>query len=346
MYKRQDLDSIISALTYSYFSYINDPLKPFFPVINISKEDLNLRRDVCYVLESQKLSPDLLYFKEDLKSWKNQFDCSVDCVLVDQNDIPSSSKELITNVVGIIDHHTDLGLHHDSIKTNSGPRIVQVAGSCSSLIYSYWSNRLKDKDLDCLGNAAPLLLSALLIDTDNMKNKVEMVDVECFREYKRLMATDVEITSFFQSLRDSKDNIEGLSLFDVLIKDYKQFEFAQRFNCGIGSVVKSLEWLQENFTKEEFEDACISLIKKLKLDALLVMTSFTYKGEFCKEIAFISNSIQNTEILNHLTDNLATKLNLSPLPLLSSEKMKCYTQGNVKASRKQVVPLIQEFFTE
>lgn len=130
-----DMDSIASAITYSYCQYIynegtysEEKKKGSFivPIIDIPREDLSLRRDVMYVLEKLKIKEEELFFIEDLKSLKQNVSqgTELNSYLVDNNDTPKNLKNYIDNVVGIIDHHFDLQKHLDA-----EPRIVKVSGS-------------------------------------------------------------------------------------------------------------------------------------------------------------------------------------------------------------------------
>ncbi|CDO92184.1 unnamed protein product [Kluyveromyces dobzhanskii CBS 2104] len=340
-----DLDSIVSSITYAYLRSLKDSSSPFLPLINIPRDDLKLRRDVCYLFNSHSIPSDLLYFREDLHNWKKESSCTINCVLVDHNDIPAISENLFTNIVGIVDHHKDAGLHSKTIDKFSGPRIVETAGSCSSLVFNYWFKTLNDsvKNREAIKEVVPLLLGALLIDTDNMKNKVEPIDKEVFGEYKNLLATSVDIDSFYQKLREAKDDIDGLDLHDILRKDYKEFIFGTNTRCGIASIVKSIQWIESEFGKSDIEEHCSKFIEENNLDLLVLMTSFTNDGVFAKQIAFQTNSDQKPDLLKALIDCLSPKLNLEKIDPLSTECFKCYDQKNIKASRKQVAPYVDAF---
>lgn len=336
-----DLDSIVSTLAYAYFSYIHDPSKYILPVVNIPRQDLKLRKDVTFLLGSHSISSDLLNFREDLVNWQKQSLYDINYVLVDHNDVPAITNDGLTNIAGIIDHHKDLGLHAESITKLSGPRIIQTAGSCSTLVFQYWNGILKhdSNSTEMVKEIVPLLLGALLLDTDNMKNKVEPVDQAVFEQYKRILGSSFNTDSFYQQLRTAKDDINGLSINDILRKDYKEFRFASNVRCGIASVVKSLEWINEQYGEDSIENACEKFMTEHSLDIFIIMNSFTRDGTFSKQIAFIS---ENDSLLNELFKDLIPKLQLESIRNVSKRKLKCYRQGNVKASRKQVAPYVQE----
>ena len=176
------------------------------------------------MLDSHSISSDLLYFKEDLRNWSKLPSCDINCVLVDHNDIPHTNKDVLLNVVGIVDHHKDVGLHTESVETFSGPRIIQTAGSCSSLVFDYWFKISKSNEQACaaIKDVVPLLLGALLIDTDDMKHKVEHIDTVALEEYKKLSQESVDTNRLYQKLREAKDDINGLYFHDILRKDYKE----------------------------------------------------------------------------------------------------------------------------
>lgn len=340
-----DLDSIVSTIAYAYLSFLNDPSALLLPVINIPKEDLKLRRDVCYLLDSHSISSDLLYFKEDLRNWSKLPSCDINCVLVDHNDIPHTNKDVLLNVVGIVDHHKDVGLHTESVETFSGPRIIQTAGSCSSLVFDYWFKILKSNEQACaaIKGVVPLLLGALLIDTDDMKHKVEHIDTVALEEYKKLSQESVDTNRLYQKLREAKDDINGLYFHDILRKDYKEFNFNPETRCGIASVVKSIQWIERRFDKANIESTCTKYIEENSLDILVLMTSFTENDIFSKQIAFQINPNRDPQLLKSLVNDLAPKLDLVKIESLSSKCFECYDQKNTKMSRKQVAPFIEEF---
>ncbi|CCF56990.1 hypothetical protein KAFR_0B06930 [Kazachstania africana CBS 2517] len=336
-----DFDSIASAISYSYLNYANDN-SIVLPVISIPKNDLLLRRDVIFVLDKLNITTDLLFFLEDLYFWKSECHKSVAAVLVDHNDVMNGMKSLIDDVIGIIDHHEDQKLYLDV-----NPRTIETCGSCTSLVFRYWYYDLHH-DLTQMVEVIILCLGAAIIDTNNFQYKVESKDLEMLKLYQEAMP-NFEKDSFFYQLKHAKNNIYGLSVRDILRKDYKQFDFIssmdygkENVTVGVASIVKPLQWLQEQHP--ELLQACIQFKGEYSLDVLVLMTSFSEDSQFKREIAFISDE---QELQSELISKISEELKLEPVSVVASNttsKFKRFNQLNLAASRKQVVPVLKDAF--
>ncbi|CEP65040.1 exopolyphosphatase LALA0_S18e00364g [Lachancea lanzarotensis] len=343
-----DLDSVVSAVTYAYFSYIRDPSVQVVPVVNILRADLNLRRDIVWVLKKGNIPHNLLYFHEDLQDMRKRFKGPIEAILVDHNESQSLAKKVVDSVVGIIDHHEDLGLHKDIPERRSGPRIVTPAGSCSSLVFNFWNEMFKSAGGARIGpDALSLCLGALLIDTSNMAYKVEHPDREAHATYTSLLP-NVDFQVYFDQIRQAKDDIAGLSLRDILRKDYKEFVFSQTqgsLKCGFASVVKPFGWIHTQFPDQQIVEACEKFVDERELDILVILTSWTdSKGQFQRQLALYAKERPSIEVSSKIAERITTILKLQPIQILDASCENCsfFAQLNTNASRKQVVPYVQE----
>lgn len=337
-----DFDSVVSALAYAYCSFQRYPEDPVIPIVNIPKGELSLRRDIVRALGRSNLTEDLLFFIEDLRSLKQRFG-PVEAVLVDHNNVESALKPCFSKVVGVIDHHKDLGLYADA-----KPRVIRTAGSCSSLVINYWQKNLsvsafKDIGLLCLG--------AGLIDTSNFTFKVEDPDREALKLYCQLFP-DLDRQLFYKQIRRDKDDLSGFSVDDILKKDYKQFEMQDAGTddtllVGISSVVKPLSWFYENFGGEAaFRDECVKTQTQRMVDVYIVMTSWMDRGEFKRQLVILSSAPQ---LCQSLVDNISGTLQLEDTEVAtevasSARYYKAFEQLNTSASRKQVAPCVSNAF--
>ncbi|QLG75091.1 hypothetical protein HG535_0H04180 [Zygotorulaspora mrakii] len=333
-----DLDSVASALTYAYCSYNNNPKHPIIPIIGIPRLDLHLRRDIVWALERMNITEDMLFFLEDLQHLKNEYGL-LHAVLVDHNQLESGVRPYVEKVTGIIDHHKDEHLY-----PSADPREITKTGSCSSLVFNYWNQKLANpyslKEVACLS------LGAALIDTSNFKYKVEQSDIDASHLYSKLLLNMNE-AQYYEKLRQEKDNLKGFTIQDILRKDYKEFLFEtsenNKLRVGIASVVKPLEWFHSTFKGEEcFEKACSSAERKHEVDIFLVLTAWVNNGEFKRELALTSTSVDKEsllEILKYLRNKLQLELirQESDGPHFFS-----FRQLDVAASRKQVAPTLKD----
>lgn len=312
-----DLDSVVSSISYAYFAHLKN--EPVLPLLSFTRGELNARKDVALVLDRLDINKDSLLYADDLKKLDPE-----GIILVDHNkpsDILSSFP-----IVGIIDHHQDEKLFFEA-----DPRIVQTAGSCSSLVAQYWMNQGIQLDKDVV----KLLLAPLVIDTRNLTSRVEKVDVEASKQYAEYV--DPQFTSqWFHQIQDAKFDITGLTAEEILAKDYKLFEFGVGSDeipklVGISSIVKPLSWLKKEYG---LENELHKYLKDHELDILVVMTAFEDDG-FKREIGFVTSDEANQIILDLALKSLQTELDLHPIDRFT------YSQLNTAASRKQVAPAIQ-----
>lgn len=354
-----DLDSIASAITYSYCQYIYNqscnPEEKFsltIPIIDIPREDLSLRRDVMYVLEKLSIKEEELFFIEDLVSLKKQapHGTKLNSYLVDNNDAPKNLKNYIDNVVGIIDHHFDLQKHLDA-----EPRVVKVSGSCSSLVFNYWYEKLQG-DHEVVMNIAPFLMGAILIDTSNRQRKVESSDKLAIKRCQEVInGADDEVSAqglqdtsaFYKEMKSRKNDIRGFSVSDILKKDYKQFNFQGKgpegLEIGLSSIVKRMSWLfGEHDGETEFIKQCKKFQKERGLDVLVLLTSWRKAGVSHRELVIMGDP----KVVRGLIEKVSDKLALQQFGGDFDQGVAMFRQLNVEATRKQVVPYLEEAYSE
>ncbi|CAI4053676.1 hypothetical protein SUVZ_15G3580 [Saccharomyces uvarum] len=353
-----DLDSIASAITYSYCQYIynqscnsEEKCGLTIPIIDIPREDLSLRRDVMYVLEKLCIKEEELFFIEDLVSLKEQapHGTKLNSYLVDNNDAPKNLKNYIDNVVGIIDHHVDLQKHLDA-----EPRVVKVSGSCSSLVFNYWYEKLQG-DHEVVMNIAPFLMGAILIDTSNMQRKVESSDKLAIKRCQEVIngATDEvsvqglqDTSAFYKEMKSRKNDIRGFSVSDILKKDYKQFNFQGKgpegLEIGLSSIVKRMSWLfGEHDGETEFIKQCKRFQEERGLDVLVLLTSWRKAGVSHRELVIMGDP----KVVRGLIEKVSDKLALQQFGGDFDQGVVMFRQLNVEATRKQVVPYLEEAYS-
>ncbi|ANZ77721.1 BA75_05163T0 [Komagataella pastoris] len=318
-----DLDSIASSISYAYLHYQKYRFTKglVIPLLNIPEKDLALRKDAEFVLTQNGIKGSQLWFTDDLSKF-DQFKL----IMVDHN-IPQGevAKCNPTHVVGIIDHHQD-----EQKYLNSDPRVIEECGSCSSLVFNYWYDLIGDDVKEC----ATLLASAIMIDTNNFTQRVKSHDEKALKIIKTLGLYNVSaFTTNFERIQESKLDLEGLSMNDILRKDYKQFVFNGN-TVGVSSIVKPFSWLDKHF---DIEKETSSFGEEHKLDLLVLMTAYTTNDQFNREISF-------HDVFKDLSERcikgVKDKLNLNRI---SGNR---FTQNNLSASRKQVVPYLEQTLTD
>lgn len=310
-----DMDSFISTIGFSYFEYMKTQ-KLIFPIISYSLSDLKLRRDIELVLKEAGIEQTDLIFINELQSSTNPVD---DIYLVDHNDIDNDFlSQLVSKgcsqVKGIVDHHQD----SQKYLSSSTLRIIRTCGSCSSLILShereYTQNLTEQERL--------LLCSAILLDTSNMKSKVESPDIEAM-EILFGQSPDIQLSSRTGLLSCAKKDVSGFSCYDLIRKDYKQWSLENGTIVGIGSITHSLRSLDAGELATDIE----RFKKEHHVEVLVLMASFVDSGVFCRDFMWNSETIKLPSVIE-------TELELGP------EQSGISKQARVSWSRKQIAPLV------
>lgn len=322
------------------------------PLLNIPREDLNLRPDIKYLLQKAGIAPTSLPFMDDLTKLSLSKLGGASAFLVDHNKLVGAAKDIFGNrVVGVIDHHDDEGAYESEIKAANGPRIIKKTGSCSSLVATHFYSTLgaevfnNDKDLNMLA------LGPLLQDTSAMKSpKVEDPDREAFKLYLEFLGiSKADVKELYNTLDAYKKDVSTLTGSEFLRKDYKEWAAEGQFKggkIGISSMVKSLNWLFNSY--DDFENDMKAWGKQRQLDVMVLNCSYknAETGKFHRDLLIWSPSGLESDRLLEVIEEIKAPLDLSPLQLenkvLAQDlKIHMFNQGNTKASRKQVAPLLK-----
>lgn len=323
-----DLDSIASALVYSYIKSSHPDARRTntlaIPVTNIPARDLALRPELTALLSHANLKPSDLITLDDLPSLSPS---KTSWTLVDHNALTGQLASTYSSSAAIsacIDHHDD----ESSIPATATPRLIAKSGSCCSLITTHLHDPWVQLALfsSSIGAAngqqsylviddtaytstwdaqvALLALGAILIDTQNLtsRHKVTKHDekavklLEAFIHMSPRLSPKYDREAFYNQLDSAKSDISSLSLTDILRKDYKSWA-EDGLQLGIASVVQGLPFLREKADAEASasskEDslvkACISFARERDLGLFAVMTAFTNdKGDFERELLLLA----------------------------------------------------------
>lgn len=363
-----DMDSVVSALTFAYFSNLQSSEKYVIPLINIPKDDLRLRKDIIKLLSYYSITEDLLYFVDDFEKLSQNSE-KVLVNLVDHNNIQGDELHKAyesgkVEIVGILDHHADEGQF-----LLADPRIIRTCGSNSSLVFNYFYNKFFANDkqfFEKQHEAVELLLGPLLIDTTCMSQKVEEPDIFAFNHYKKALGTQFqqlfvssegknEIEVFHSTLKAAKKDFEGFSFMDILRKDYKQFTFSGGDRVGFSSIGKSFKWIFTNYSKDEIEKTLSNALVINKLDLFVMSDSFVrkdtnkYTREFSyyyeeKDKARYEHLFKYAQEPLQLNDDVygIDKIRATIVAVNQNRHYKLFNQGNTAATRKQIVPIVKD----
>ena len=394
-----DLDSLTSSLLYSFIRSQAPPRNAFtsfyIPLLNLPASDLALRPEFTDLFRHANISASHLITLDDLPSFtsihKTLVTHTTRWILVDHNKLQGTLGDIYSSRVhGVIDHHDEE--HAISERTDPEPRVIRKCGSCTSLVVQYlesaWDDISRSSFSSGAGHAqgdslvddsavtmvwdaqvAKMALASILVDTANLTGEGKVEDVDraavAYLESKIRMSTREantwDTTKFYEELNDAKRDIGGLSLNDILRKDYKEWT-EKDMRLGISSVVKSLEFIVDKASNEEsstsqsksssFDKTVKDFMGKRDLTVFAIMTTSTSpEGQFQREL-FLHSKEEGTEAALRFEKEAADELGLQPpsapnLQGLQEQNNKSvwrrvWLQKDVSKSRKQVAPLLRK----
>lgn len=286
-------------------------------------------------------------------------------------DAPSFPALSATTVMEILDHHMDEGQHLDCQRRNIAyaDGAALVASTCTLV-----AERLLH------GIAAPppppaplalLLLGVILLDSINLApaaGKATPRDAAAVRallertdwqaglcdEARRVLQLEQHRpnpTALFDALQSAKFAPafwKSLTVRDALRLDYKNFAYDDETGAsfGVSTVLLSLD---DFFATDGVVQGMCAYREHVNVDLLGVMlASTTTDGSLRRELALAASD-------NVLVDDLVQFLQIDGDDSLQiteareaivngNVKIRCFAQGNAKASRKQVAPALLRFF--
>jgi exopolyphosphatase len=377
-----DLDSITCALVYGYLQSSQPQSRRSnamtIPVVNIPAVDLPLRPELTTLLRHAGLKPSDLITLDDLGEPPLPL-TETDWTLVDHNALTGSlGKSYKKAVTAVVDHHDDEG----AVPTSASPRTIEKAGSCSSLVVNHLRSAWDDLSSSSLtigaanaqssdgvvddaaytsgwdAQVAKLALASILIDTYNLTDdsKVTEHDLKAVKYLEAKInasprfGKDYDRGAFFKEINDAKSDLDGLTLNDVLRKDYKQWTEGDLV-LGIATVVKPFEYLIGKNDRDGLTQVLVDFGKERGLDLFAIMTAYTNDADaFSRQLLLIAiNNGKAVEAAESFVKQVSEELKLDPeaadLPKLTHGRApwaRVWQQGNVAASRKQVGPLLRK----
>ncbi|PBP23514.1 putative exopolyphosphatase [Diplocarpon rosae] len=216
----------------------------------------------------------------------------------------------------------------------------------------------KSSDAETMTNwdaeLARVALGPVLIDTSNLENdaKTTYTDVEAMKYLKRFIVAEegdeFKASDYYEEIWTAERDVDGLSLTDLLRKDYKQWT-EHSVNLGVCSVVKNVEFLLEKVdSQDKFFNTLKAFSKERGLSICCVMTrASTDDGGFKRELLIWGLDEKGVEAVKKFEAQSAELLGLETwkngsLDFHEEEQLrKCWVQNQIEHSRKQVAPLLR-----
>uniref|UniRef100_T1JHM1 DHHA2 domain-containing protein n=1 Tax=Strigamia maritima TaxID=126957 RepID=T1JHM1_STRMM len=331
-----DLDSAVSTLVYAYFlqQICRDSNEIFLPVLNILRKDFRLKTEVTYYLDENHIDSTNILFKNEI-DLKNLFKIGkLQLILVDHHTLSKEDIVLHPVIEEIIDHHRCV----EKFTLKDCSAIFEMVGSCATLIAA--------KILACDSSffnyqLANLLYGAVLLDTvclDDKAGRVTEKDKQMLAKLEEYLP-DVNRRVIFEKLQTAKMDITGLSTDESLRKDMKVVS-----NNSVRIGVSSLPVLIDKFATKI---ATIDDLHKFTAENnfhILVMMGMTVNettGTVKRQLGIYSvNATCKQQVADFLVAATDMKLEFFDLDIPT---LSVFRQGNTLASRKMILPLLEEY---
>ncbi|SIQ62924.1 exopolyphosphatase [Alkalispirochaeta americana] len=332
-----DLDSMVSALVYSFYRSGPEETDLRIPVINIPRGDYKLRTEAVFLLRQAGIDPALLSFIDEIDLAGLHRAGRLELTLVDHNRLAGNQSDLADAVREIVDHHADEGLFSDALV-----RLIEPTGSAATLVAREISRNtpeLLEKDV------ASLLVGTILLDTVNLDPAAQRTTPDDQAMVDLLLPrAEQSQDDLFQVLQREKFNVSDLETRDLLRKDYKEWQIGEN-RIGISSVLLPVkDWVARD---SELAQGLEAYRDARGLDMLLAMIAYTAPG-FTRELVLLvpeKERLQQLEaLLNEKGLDLADITPPSLQEVASDLGLRCFSQGNLGISRKKLQPLLQERF--
>jgi len=238
-HKNPDTDSALAAILVSRFS------SKIFGVEAEAVAAGNINNETKYILEKLKVKKPRI-----LKEIKNE-----KVILVDTTE----PKQIIgglteDNLLAIIDHHNLGGLKSSKPIYSR----VEPVGCAATIIYKI----LREKNIKIDKASAILIITCILSDTLNFNSPTATTDdKKILSELNKIAKLDIK--KFVSELFSAKSSLKGISVDDIISKDYKQFDMG-KFKVGIGV----WETINPETVNEQKNKIMPALIEKKNLEKM------------------------------------------------------------------------------
>ncbi|XP_070496003.1 exopolyphosphatase PRUNE1 [Chironomus tepperi] len=341
-----DLDSAVSSISLAYHLNkfgTNSRLLPndkrrksysILPIINCKKEHLPLKTEVTYWLKEHGIELDSLICKDEIN-----IDAGVEnFILVDHHVSPYHEK-----VVSVLDHrpYDEKSLLEDECIVN-----IQEVGSCASLVLEAIKTDLGIEDIKKEESLLHFLYGPIILDTINYSidaDKVRELDFEMTAIIERaLKIEDTESTrqGIFKALVDARADVSSLNSLQILSKDLK---IVSNKDSTVKIAMSGLHVFEYPFIDAAAENIKI-FAEQENIDVVMFMGMKPVNDSVERHLAVID--IKNKNLYDDIIKTVESMKN-PDLKLVLNDDIKFldgkfYNQGNVKASRKQILPVIKD----
>uniref|UniRef100_A0A182JNP7 DHHA2 domain-containing protein n=1 Tax=Anopheles christyi TaxID=43041 RepID=A0A182JNP7_9DIPT len=340
-----DLDSAVSSIAFAFHLhhspkmlstwYQNDTL--VFPVLNVTRAELPLKTEVTFFLKREGIALDVLICRDDI-DWSAEQTLNV--VLVDHH-----VSKLQQNIIGIVDHRP---VESNARFNPNAFTTIELVGSCATLVgREVFSDRISQEHWEGYSAALELLYGAIVLDTVNFSkeaDKAKPLDHELAAKIEsHLQITEHDSSrhrsELFKSLVAARSDVSELNAYQLLLKDLKIISQNSRtvaipgFPMAVQDYIKLPEQNEhlKRFTASTGSNVVILLGMKVLPD-----------GTVRRDVGIVPIDDKP------LAEQIITALHACQEMNFELEEIPCwevkgtfYQQQNLKASRKQLIPIVK-----
>ena len=227
---------------------------------------------------------------------------------------------------------------------------IRTTGSCASLVTQYIMGLPSAQSLSPTPETtkptspentpeirvvAQLLISAILIDTSNLTNKVTSEDTLAVQFLSQYLP-ELSLENYFSAMKAAKDSIGGMSLVDLLRRDYKEFD-TRIGKLGMSTILRSIPFLQSHFP--DFEKTVKEYRQEHSLEVFVVLTVWGEGDEFRRGGMMVTEKYSSVieEFKRRGREKYDVKKDGEGRGMYN-----CFVfeVGDLSASRKQIAPLV------
>ncbi|KAG5681655.1 hypothetical protein PVAND_011069 [Polypedilum vanderplanki] len=304
------------------------------PIVNCKKEELPLKTEVTHWLKKHNVELGNLICKDEINIEKNV----ENFILVDHHVSPFHEK-----VISVLDHRP---YDEKSILDEECAVNIQEVASCATLIVEALKSDVGSDGLNSYKEILQLLYGAIVLDSINFSreaDKVRDLDFEMAELIERKLNMDDIMTtrkSLFDELVEARADVSALDSLQILSKDLK---IIANKNSSVRIAIPGVLV----FAYTEMPNAAENLqifAERENIDVVVLMGMKPVGNTVERHLGVINikNKPLYNDILNTVKSMTNPELHLnyqSQVQLLDGE---FFIQENVKASRKQILPVLKE----
>ncbi|CAF0861230.1 unnamed protein product [Rotaria sordida] len=334
-----DLDSAISACVYAYFLHSTCQSKDeilHVPILNTQPSVFRLRNEIHWLLKENHSN---MIFIDDIDLNYLYDKNKLEIILVDHHCLYSKFNKIVTQ---IIDHHP---LKENSIALQDSSKIkIELVGSCCTLIAE--EILTSNTNFQMTNEIAYLLTGPILFDTFNFSpsaGRTTEKDKQIYEQLLTYRTLPVDDSTLFKDLKQCASTTTGMSVQDLLQKDVKQVS-----GPNIRLVISSLpsEYTVEKLIGQlkTMKDIDEFLSNNDNADGVIMLSLETTNDETKRQLGFYIKKYEHMLPINEYIQRGEHNLNLRERGIpINQARIKLFEQRNVQASRKQILPLIENF---